>query len=172
MTSSGEKGKILADFKDADSQMTGDMKTSSTAAIDATFSGENAVLTGNINTMETSYQWGYGYVPNRSTVTVTFSGKNASFAGNIDTTQTSRTGTWGNYVDSPNHSTVTASFSAWRFFYWRPCLGRYEQSQYRPYKIRVSGKAKLQRRKTPRRHREFLYSPAHGHCLRRRHEIR
>lgn len=111
MTSSGEKGKILADFKDADSQMTGDMKTSSTAAIDATFSGENAVLTGNINTMETSYQWGYGYVPNRSTVTVTFSGKNASFAGNIDTTQTSRTGTWGNYVDSPNHSTVTASFS-------------------------------------------------------------
>ena len=101
MTSSGEKGKILADFKDADSQMTGDMKTSSTAAIDATFSGENAVLTGNINTMETSYQWGYGYVPNRSTVTVTFSGKNASFAGNIDTTQTSRTGTWGNYVDSP-----------------------------------------------------------------------
>lgn len=109
MTSSGEKGKILADFKDADSQMTGDM--SSTAAIDATFSGENAVLTGNINTMETSYQWGYGYVPNRSTVTVTFSGKNASFAGNIDTTQTSRTGTWGNYIDSPNHSTVTASFS-------------------------------------------------------------
>ena len=60
MTSSGEKGKILADVKDADSQMTGDMKTSSTAAIDATFSGENAVLTGNINTMETSYQWGYG----------------------------------------------------------------------------------------------------------------
>ena len=58
MTSSGEKGKILADFKDADSQMTGDMKTSSTAAIDATFSGENAVLTGNINTMETKLSVG------------------------------------------------------------------------------------------------------------------
>lgn len=99
MTSSGEKGKILADFKGADSQMTGDMKTSNTAAIDAAFSGKNASMMGDIT------------AAGNSTVTSVFSGKNTSFTGNIDTTKTSQTGQSGSSVESSNNSTVTADFS-------------------------------------------------------------
>lgn len=134
MTASGEKGKILADFKGRESRMTGNMASSDTSAIQAVFSGEKASLTGNIDTTARSYQSGSGYVGNRSAVnalfsgtdtsmtgditaagdskvTAVFSGSNASFTGNIDTTDTTRTGNGGHTVDSPNNSTVTAAFS-------------------------------------------------------------
>lgn len=134
MKASGENGKILADFKGNEAKMTGDMKPSDASIISATFSGEKASFTGNIDTTATGYDSNYNMIGNKGTVeanftgsnasitgnitaagdskvTTIFSGNKASFTGNIDTTQTSRTGSWYNLVDSPNNSAVTADFS-------------------------------------------------------------
>lgn len=134
MKASGENGKILADFKGNEAKMTGDMKPSDASIISATFSGEKASFTGNIDTTATGYDSNYNMIGNKGTVeanftgsnasmtgditaagdskvTTIFSGNKASFTGNIDTTRTSQIGSWKNRVDSPNHSTVTADFS-------------------------------------------------------------